>query len=591
MKAYFYIVFLFFFFNSFAQNNDNWLTFYEKSGGKATPRYDETIDFCKKLAQASDIVQYTTFGKSAEGRDLPMLIIDKDGLSKSKEIKQQEKLIILIQAGIHAGEIDGKDAGLVLIRDMAIHKKYRNLLDKATILFIPILNVDGHEHFGKFNRINQNGPEEMGFRTNACNLNLNRDYLKSESPEIQAWHKLFIDWLPDFFIDIHATDGADYQYVLTYHLEIYGNMRPSITTWQKDVFLKYVTEKMDKEKMPIFPYVMFRKWHDPRSGLISWVGSPVLSHGYTALQNRPGLLIENHMLKDYQTRVNATIKMLIYSLEIINKEAYQLRRLIVESDLYFSSKEFNSQKYILKYKPSSDSIMTDFKGFDYEIVKSDLSGGDWFKYSNKAKTFKIPYFSKQTADVEIVLPKAYIIPPQWTEVIKKLKLLGIEMHYTSKAVTIQAEMYRLSNLSFNEKPYEGCQTVKNFNLTSEMMEVQFPAGSAVVKLNQPSSQVAIHVLEPKAPSSYLYWGFFNSIFEQKEYTETYVMEVMAREMLAKDENLKAEFQEKMKDPAFAKDSYGIINWFYSKSPYWDHRVNQYPVGRIVSEEVLSELAF
>ncbi|HPD64080.1 MAG TPA: M14 family metallopeptidase [Bacteroidia bacterium] len=577
-------------FSAFSQKED-WQTFYEKSGFKATPRYDETIEFCKRLDKASDWVYFTSFGKSPEGRDLPLLIIDRDGMKKPLEVKQTEKIIVLIQAGIHAGEIDGKDAGLVLFRDMVIDKKYSELLKNVTILFIPILNVDGHEHFGKFNRINQNGPEEMGFRTNATNLNLNRDYLKADAPEIQAWHSLFNEWLPDFFIDIHSTDGADYQYVLTYHLEIFGNMKESLTDWQKNVFLKYVSDKMEKDKIPIFPYVIFRKWHDPRSGLISWVGSPVLSHGYTALQNRPGLLIENHMLKDYKTRVDATISMLKYTLEVLNKESRNLKNLLREADFYVGSKSFMQSKYILKWTPSSDSTIVSFKGFDYEVVKSDLSGGDWFRYSNKPKEFKIPYFNRQLPSVMIDLPAAYIIPPQWQEVIKRLEILGVRMDYLSQSAKIKVELYRLNNPEFSNKPYEGRQTVTRFDLSSSTEVVTFPKGSAIIRLRQPSAQVAIHALEPQGPSSYVFWGFFNSIFEQKEYSESYVMEKLAREMLAKDENLKKEFQEKMKDEKFAGNSFEILNWFYSKSPYWDNRIGLYPVGRIMDEEILTGLPF
>lgn len=583
-----FCIFIFFLLSAFAQKEE-WKTYYEISGCTATPRYDGTIEFCKKLDKESDWVYYTSFGKSPEGRELPLLIIDKDGFKMPVEVKQAGKLVVLIQAGIHAGEIDGKDAGLVLIRDMVIYKKYTDLLKNVTILFIPILNVDGHEHFGKYNRINQNGPVEMGWRTNAANLNLNRDYLKADAPEIQAWHKLFIEWLPDFFIDIHATDGADYQYVLTYHLEVFGNMNQALTNWQKNVYLKYVSEKMEKEKIPIFPYVIFRKWHDPRSGLISWVGSPVLSHGYTALQNRPGLLIENHMLKDYKTRVEATIKMLIFSLEILNKDANHFKQLIREADLYFGTKPFYESKYTLKWTTSPDSSIVTFKGFEYEVVKSDLTAGDWVKYSNKPKEYKIPYFSSQIPSVMIDVPYAYIIPPQWTEVIRRLEILGLNIDYLASPVKIEVEMYRLNNPEFSNKPFEGRQTVTKFNQTTELTEMLFPKGSAIVKLNQPSSQVAIHVLEPQAPSSYVYWGFFNSIFEQKEYSETYVMEKMAREMIARDDKLKKEFEEKMKDQKFAGNSWEILNWFYSKTPYWDNRINLYPVGRIMNEEILSSL--
>ena len=234
---------------------DEWLTFYERSGCVATPRYDETVMFCKKLDSASAMVHYSTFGYSPQGRALPLLIADKEGNFDPASVKRSGKPVILIQAGIHAGEIDGKDAGLVFFRDLIVYGKNVSLLEKVTILFIPILNVDGHERFGPYNRINQNGPQEMGWRTTAQNLNLNRDYLKADSPEMIAWLKLWNAWLPDFFLDLHVTDGADYQYVSTYGMEIYGNMEQNLTQWSKNTFIPAFTKDMDKSGFPVFPYV------------------------------------------------------------------------------------------------------------------------------------------------------------------------------------------------------------------------------------------------------------------------------------------------------------------------------------------------
>ena len=240
----------------------------------------------------SAIIHYSSFGESPEGRELPLLIADKDKLTNPELIKKTGRAILLIQACIHAGEPDGKDAGLMLFRDFIANPEISKLLNNVTVVFIPIYSVDGHERFSAFNRINQNGPKEMGWRTNANNLNLNRDYIKAEAPETKAWLTLFNKWNPDFFIDCHVTDGADYIYPLTYGLEINGNMDSNLTNWQKNTYLPYVTNAMEKSGNPIFPYVSFREWHDIESGLESWVTPPLLSQGYTAIANCPGLLIE-----------------------------------------------------------------------------------------------------------------------------------------------------------------------------------------------------------------------------------------------------------------------------------------------------------
>jgi hypothetical protein len=214
------VAFVFIFISSFAQFEE-WETFFELSGKKETPRYKETMDFCKRLEKKSRWVHMTSFGKSAMERDLPLMIIDNQGLSDPNAVHASGKVVLLIQACIHPGEPEGKDAGLMLVRDLVIGNKFPGLLDHVSVLFIPIFNVDGHERFGPFNRINQNGPQEMGWRVTANNLNLNRDFLKADAPEMQAWLNMFNTWMPDFFIDSHTTDGADYQYVLTYQMEIY----------------------------------------------------------------------------------------------------------------------------------------------------------------------------------------------------------------------------------------------------------------------------------------------------------------------------------------------------------------------------------
>ena len=426
----------------FSQDND-WQTYYEKSGFKETPQYKQTLEYCKKLADASPWIKYVSFGISPQGRELPLLIIDRNGNFTPLKVHKSGNAVLLIEAGIHPGEIDGKDAGLMFIRDIAIYKKYEDLLDHVTILFIPIFNVDGHERFSAYNRINQNGPKEMGWRTNAQNLNLNRDFLKADAPEMKAWLKMFNKWLPDFFIDIHATDGADFQYVMTYGLEIWGNMDAGLTAWTELEYLNVMEENMEKAGYPIFPYVAFRRWHDPMSGLLSMLSTPRLSQGYTAIQNRIGFLIENHMLKDYKTRVSATYEALVITCEILNKEYKKLIELNKKADEYSAGKEFRSKKFPIDFRASNDSIMVNFKGFEYEVERSSLSGGNWFKYSDKPVEFKLPYFNDQEPVVEVDLPEAYIIPPEWVDVIERLELHGIKYSQIDEAVVIPVKTYNL----------------------------------------------------------------------------------------------------------------------------------------------------
>ena len=572
--------------------NVDWQTYYEKSGKAETPRYQATIDFARQLASGSRMITYTTFGKSAQGRDLPLLILDRDGLSDPALIHATGRTVLLIQACIHAGECEGKDAGLMLFRDLAIGPNPKlKLLENVSIVFIPIFNVDGHERFGPFNRINQNGPKEMGWRTTANNLNLNRDFLKADAPEMQAWLHMFNHWMPDFFIDCHTTDGADYQYVLTYLMEIYGDMDDGLTNWSKNTFIQQMQTHLNDGGYPVFPYVGFRNWHDPRSGLITEVAPPMLSQGYTALRNRPGLLIETHMLKPYQQRVEGTYECILTTLEILNKESQNLQTLIRKADQFVGSESFVNTPFPLQFETrKDDSTMVDFLGVEYDAVKSDLSGGDWFKYSKIPMTLHIPYFASTQPVKTVKLPYAYIVPAEWTSVIERLKIHGIKLTELTREETLKVKTCRFKNPKWQQLPYEGHHTMSNIEYDEIEETRSFPAGSVVVEVMQQAGRIIPHILEPKGNGSFVYWGFFDAVFEQKEYGESYVIEKMAREMMANDPVLKEEFeQKKSADSLFAKNPQQILNWFYNKSAYTDNRKGIYPVGKIYDLNILESL--
>jgi len=590
LKNIFLLLFIPFFLQAQQAEKTPLYTHYEKSGFTETPRYDKTIRFCKQLAEASPMVHYTSFGVSPQGRELPLLIVDKNGNFDVAAIRKSENAVLLVQACIHAGEPDGKDAGLTLIRDLVLLNKNTDLLDHVTLLFIPILNVDGHERFGANNRINQNGPTEMGWRTNAQNLNLNRDYLKAESPEIQSWVELFNTWMPDFFVDCHVTDGADYQYALTYGMEIYGDMDPVLTLWQKDKYLQAVELQMKNAGIPIVPYVDFRNWHDPRSGMETWASPPMFSQGYCAARNRPAILLETHMLKDYKTRVTATYEMLKSTMNVLNKEYKNLHKLVLAADAQTASAAFRKQAFSLQFETSAkDSSLLNFLGVEYSVVKSDLSGGDWFTYSKTPKNFTIPFFNTLKPKSQVMLPEAYVVPAEWKIVIEKLRLHGIQMQVLTRETKFNTDCYRFKTYKFRGTPYEGRQTV-DVDIETFRQEVSYPAGSVVVATNQPTARLIAQILEPKAPSSLLWWGYFNAIFEQKEYAESYVMEPMAREMIKKDSTLLKTLELKKKaEPEFATHPFEILNWFYRQTPYWDNRKDVYPVGRIFDASELTKI--
>lgn len=558
-------------------------TWYESSGYLETPRYEQTIAYCKLLAETSSMIQYQSIGISPLGREIPLLIMSKNKRFTAADAAKSGNTVVLIQACIHAGEPDGKDAGFLIMRDIVLGKLKPDIIDNLTILFIPIFNVDGHERFGAYNRINQNGPREMGWRTNAQNLNLNRDYLKADAPETRAWLSLFNLWNPHFFIDIHVTDGADYQYPLTYSLEIGGNMNKALTDWQLRSFVPAMEANMESMKTPVFHYVSFRRWHDPRSGIAARIAPPMLSQGYTALRNRPGLLVETHMFKDYKTRVEATYNLLLFAMGYLSENGKILQNLIKKADQSCNDGSLTQSDFPLKYELSSDSTIIQFKGFEYSMEISDLTGGEWFKYSNTPSEFSVPFFNKNIPTVFAKLPIAYIIPPQNIEIIERIKIHGIRYTVCKKDTLIPANYYFINNPVWASSSYEGRIRLNRFSVVDTLLYRVVLKGSLIITVNQPLGRVVANILEPEAPDSYLSWGFFNSIFEQKEYAENYVMEKMAREMLSDNTQLQQEFEKlKTTNPDIAKNQWALLNWFYRKTKWWDENLNLYPVGRVYS---------
>src|SRR6266550_1895135 len=354
-----------------------WETHAEKTNYRETPRYAETIAYCERLAAASPLIRLMSFGQSGEGRDLPLLIASEGDTFTPEAARQANKPVVLIQACIHAGEPDGKDAGLALLRDIAITRTRADLLKRVVVLFMPIYNADGHERFGPYNRINQNGPAEMGWRTTTSYLNLNRDYMKADAPETRAWLRLWNNWKPDLFIDCHVTDGADYRYNITYHLFLLDRLPPRVLAWERDVFDKRVPPQVEAAGNIVSWYLEFKDNRDLTKGIVDFSGSPRFSTGYTPLRNRPGILIETHMLKEYEPRVRGTYDLLRYALEEVNRDPEGLMKAgrVADQKAAGEGQSYDpSQTYPLTFELTDIAVPYPLKAVEYHTEQSTVSG-------------------------------------------------------------------------------------------------------------------------------------------------------------------------------------------------------------------------
>jgi murein tripeptide amidase MpaA len=581
----------------------DWRTPAEISDYRTTPDYAQTVAYLERLAAADpQRLRIENFGTTGEGRDLKIAIASKDGTFDPERIHASGRAVVLVQNSIHAGEMDGKDACLALLRDLLRDPASTPLLDRVVLVIIPVYNIDGHERRSAFSRINQNGPELSGWRANGTNLNLNRDYMKADAPETRAFLRMFHRWRPDFFVDNHVTDGADFQYDVTFLIDDTPDVVPATARWVRGSVTPELVRQVNASGHLAFPAPVFLVDDtDPSRGLAFHPNPPRYATGRMILEGRPGLLVELHMLKDYRTRVTGNRAILQALLDVLNHEADTLIALNRAADAAASrlgSDGPRAEPFPLAVGAGGPSATVEFRGYTYTRSPSEVSGATWIRYGRTPWNTRLP-METGTVTVTVPPPAGYIVPPQWTAVIDVLDAHGVRIRRTSAEWTGAVERYRCSEMRWQTPPFEGRHPIFHgegagsapgrFGRCVRSTEtLTFPARSAVVALDDRLARVAIHWLEPEAPDSALRWGFFDPIFEQKETGEAYVLELRAREQLAQDPALKLEFERRLReDAAFAASATARLDFFYDRSPWAAaQRLGEYPVGRLTSLEGL-----
>jgi hypothetical protein len=544
--------------------SDKLQTLAEKSQWIKTGNGKETERLCHAFhKQYPNEVQCRTYGTTPENRKLHYLVV---GNPKSPAV--------WVQAGIHAGEIDGKDAVFYLLRQI-LEKKINNPLKGIHLVFIPIVNLDGHERIGKWNRPNQIGPEEMGWRTTAQNYNLNRDFMKVDAPEMQSLVKLWHKVSPVLSLDLHVTDGAQFQPEVGLIIlpNSFHGVSPLHEAGKK--FEMALLEKMKSRKHLALPfYPTFEENDNPLSGFSRYVALGRFAHGYWQNNNRLAMLVETHSWKNYATRVKTHYDTVLSSLEIAQAEAktWQLAGRSLDGQTL-------KGKVVLEYQHTSKSVPLDFPGYKFTLDKSEISGGKVIRYdSNAPETWRVPYYEEQEPLLTVDAPnEGYFIQPADSKLLlPKLHIHGIKYSQYNNDRHQTLKIFRATKTELSASSFEGHQTLKVKGEWKEE-ETILPKGSIFVPIKQAKGRLILHLLEPEAQDSFLSWGFLNRAFEQKEYMENYVTEVVAKDML-RSPKIRTEFQNKIKsDPEFAKSPAKRFEFFYRKHPSWDDRFNRYPV--------------
>ena len=557
-----------------ARPDDPWITPCEASGLQRTPRYAETVAWLRRLADAAPEIDMVSLGRSPEGRDIWMMIASSELAFTPETLRATGKPTLLAQAGIHAGEIDGKDAGMMLLRDLAFGSQH-DLLKQVNLLFIPILNVDGHERFGPWSRINQRGPLEMGWRTSARNLNLNRDYTKLDTVEIQHLVRALNAWQPDLYLDLHVTDGADYQYDITWGGNGDHAYSRSIGRWIDRELTPDVERALrDMGHVP-GPLIFMVDERDVMRGVDYWTASPRFSNGYGDARHLPTVLVENHSLKPFDQRVLGTYVLLEATLRALAKRGGALRRAIADD-----SRRRPDELALDWIAGNGDSPSLDFLGVESRLAPSAISGALRVTWTGEPKPARVPWVKRTTPALVTKRPGAYWVPAAWSDVIAKLEMHGVQLERLEQAREVDVEVQRITAWSLETKPFEGRVRVTPTSTEPERRRVVFAAGSARVPTDQPLGDLVMLLLEPESPDSFFQWGFFYEILQRTEYAEAYVLEALAERMLEADPDLRAEFERKLlADATFASNPEARLDWFYQRTPYFDDRWRLYPVGR------------
>jgi hypothetical protein len=558
-------------------------TVSELSGFQSTGRYEEVIKLCAAFQAAyPKQVRCTEFGRTPEGRPMHVLVVTRTGAMTPQAASKRGLPVVLVQGGIHAGEIDGKDAGFLALREVLENRAAPGALDKQVLLFVPVFNVDGHERFARWNRPNQRGPVEMGWRTTAQNFNLNRDYVKADAPEMQAMLALVNAWDPLAYIDLHVTDGAKFEHDVSIQVEPVNSGDPELRKAGLALRAKVIADITRDGSMPQSYYMSFAENDNPASGFVDGVSDPRFSTGYFQLRNRLAMLVETHSWKDYPTRVRITRNTVVSVLAQMAAHGAEWRKAAAQADA--RALRIAGTPVALTYKASDKTRMVDFRGYAYTRTLSDVSGILMTHYDEtKPQVWTVPLRDEVLPDLTLNAPRAgYIVPAAFAPMVaQKLSQHAIAFRTLGAAqARAEVETFRADQAAFTPGSFESHQRLSVQGAwKAEPRAVD--KGALFVPIGQPKARLVMAMLEPQAPDSLLAWGAFNNAFERKEYMEEYVAEDVARQQMAADPALAAEFRKKVEtDPAFAKNAHARLEFFARRHSSWDERFNLYPVMRL-----------
>ncbi|UJP66179.1 M14 family zinc carboxypeptidase [Mongoliitalea daihaiensis] len=549
---------------------------FEQTEGKQTPPYHEVISYFKQLSADFEEVKMVEMGISDAGLPFHVILLDKAHIFDPKQWHESNRPILFINNGIHPGEPDGIDASMMLLRDILEGKiPYP---EELALAIIPVYNIGGHLNRNSFSRVNQNGPEEHGFRGNARNYDLNRDFIKADTRNGRSFQQIF-QWLsPQVFVDTHVSNGADYQHVMTLISTESNRLGGAMGNYLRERLDPELYKRMDVAGYPMIPYVN-AYGGKPEDGWSQFKDLGRYSSGYASLFGTASFMPETHMLKPYKDRVASTYELLKIFIQLMGEDgssivkAYQQDRAAVKSQKTFAFQHTLDRS---KYR------MIPFHGYQSAQKPSEVSGLPRLYYDrNQPFSTEVKFFETYEAKLEISKPTAYIIPQGWHHVIENLKRNGVSIHTLEKDSTLEVTVYHIQDFQTAQRPFEGHYLHSNTSISKSIATISFRAGDIIIPMNQERNKFVMEVLEPESEDSFFNWNFFDTILQSKEGYSAYVFEDLAAEFLKENPSLRKVLEEaKESDENLRNNAAAQLRWVYERSPWKEQAHNRYPVYRL-----------
>ena len=557
-------------------------TYFEQTDGLETATYLQTIDFYIRLDKEFPEINMQTMGETDSGYPLHIVTYNPDGDFNFQKIGD-DKTIVLINNGIHPGESDGIDATMLLFRDFATGKLGP---PKSTVLVtIPIYNIGGALNRNSTTRANQNGPKAYGFRGNALNYDLNRDFIKGDTRNTRAFYEVFHHVKPDIFIDNHVSNGADYQYTLTHLFTQHNKLAGDLGKYLNEEMMPGLEKSLKDADWEITPYVnVFEEV--PETGFSQFMDHPRYSTGYTTLWNTFGMMVETHMLKPYKQRVEGTYRLLEKMTALAETDHEKIERLRMEAKHRHRSWKYYPTKWAVD---TTQTTTLNFKGFEADTLISDVTDQPRLKYDEERPFTKPVAYSNYMKPIDsVAVPHAYVLKKGWTRVINLLKANEIDLKPIQKDTLLTVESYKIDSFETASLPFEGHYPHSETKVKVASKQINFQQDDFLIFTDQPGIRYLLETLEPQANDSFFNWNIFDPILQRKEHFSPYVFEDEAFEMLQNDSILLNSFQLKKKnDTTFAKDGYAQLDWLFQKSEHFENAYLQYPVYRLLKEDYVA----